>query len=136
MKNILKNHFLFKSISSEGIELFLNNFLQVQIKSNYSLFREGDPGTFFYIIYKGEIEISVNGKLKRTKILREGNTFGEIALIQKSKRSASAICSIDAVLFYVDGHLIRQILTDLHKDEEEQRAFFLSSISIFSMIIF
>lgn len=126
---------MFKGATPEGLEMFLNNFLKIEIKANYPLFKEGDMGTLFYIIFKGEFEIVMSEKHKRTKILKQGATFGELALLQKSKRTASAICSMDAVLFYVDGHLLRSILSDMNKEESNERLYFVSLISIFSTLL-
>ena len=132
VKEILVKHFLFKSSTEESLDKFLQNFLQIEVKAGYPLFKTGDLGTLFYIIFKGEIEIIVDGKNKRTKILKEGSTFGELALLQKSKRSASAISFSDAILFYVDGNLLRTIIGDLNKAETKERNYFVSLIPLFS----
>jgi NADH dehydrogenase len=57
------------------------------------IFRQGDPGTSFYVIEKGEVEVfrRVEGKNSDEVIavLGPGDFFGEVALIDNQPRSAS-----------------------------------------------
>ncbi len=58
------------------------------------LFKEGEPGDVMFIIIQGEVEIRkrTSAKTSRTLItFHEGDIFGEMALIEKKPRSATAI---------------------------------------------
>ena len=58
------------------------------------LFREGEAGNVMYIIITGEVEIvkATEAHTSKTLIhLQNGDIFGEMALIEKKKRSATAI---------------------------------------------
>jgi CRP/FNR family cyclic AMP-dependent transcriptional regulator len=58
------------------------------------LFQEGDPGDVMFIIIQGEVEIRkrTSAKTARTLItFHEGDILGEMALIEKKPRSATAI---------------------------------------------
>ena len=58
------------------------------------LFREGEQGNEMFIIIQGEVEIrkQTSAKAFRTLItFHEGDIFGEMALIEKKPRSATAI---------------------------------------------
>jgi CRP-like cAMP-binding protein len=58
------------------------------------LFKEGEHGEVMFIIIQGEVEIrkSTSAKTARTLItFHEGDIFGEMALIDKKPRSATAI---------------------------------------------
>lgn len=63
------------------------------------IFNEGDPGDEMYLIKKGKVRIfKTSGKVDHTlAILQEGNFFGEMAIIDQSPRSASAV-AIDQVV--------------------------------------
>ncbi|NNF51319.1 MAG: EAL domain-containing protein [Gammaproteobacteria bacterium] len=56
------------------------------------VFREGEPGTYAYLIENGKIEISAATKGARIEInvLGPGDLFGEMALIDNHSRSATA----------------------------------------------
>ena len=131
VRNILSKHFLFKSGSKNIIENFISKTHKVTIDRKYLLFREGETGIFFYIIYKGEIEI-IFGNNKSSKVLSSGDTFGELALIQKTNRSASAVSLTNSVLFYVDGYLLRSFILEMHKNDEREKFPLFSKLPLFS----
>lgn len=58
------------------------------------LFKEGEPGDVMFIIIQGEVEIRkrTSAKTARTLItFHEGDIFGEMSLVEKKPRSATAI---------------------------------------------
>ena len=56
------------------------------------IFREGDRGDTMYIIADGEVSISVEGRA--LEVLKAGDIFGEMALIEDRPRSATATARI------------------------------------------
>ena len=56
------------------------------------IFREGQPGEFAYLIEHGEVEVSAIRRGRRTIIatLGPGDLFGEMALLDRRTRSATA----------------------------------------------
>lgn len=59
------------------------------------VFFQGDPGLGMYIMQEGEISITIaekDGGEKELAVLFEGDFFGELALLDESPRSATAIC--------------------------------------------
>jgi CRP/FNR family transcriptional regulator, cyclic AMP receptor protein len=72
------------------------------------VFSEGDPGDAMYIIIQGEIEISKRTSLETSKTLitlKAGDIFGEMAVIEKKPRSATAIATQESRLLYMDENL-------------------------------
>ena len=61
-----------------------------------TIFAEGDPGLLMYIIKEGEVELHVHGKVVDT--LGPEEFFGEMALIEGSTRSATAVAKTDCKL--------------------------------------
>jgi CRP-like cAMP-binding protein len=80
---------------------------RIYIAGEY-VFYQGDPGLGIYLIREGEIEIQRTGKNGNTLSLAQlnkGDFFGELALVDGEKRSASAIAKTDtklAVIFKPD----------------------------------
>ena len=63
------------------------------------IFKQGDPGIGMYIIRDGEVEIKYadkNGQILRFASFCKGDFFGELALVDGEKRSASALAKTDA----------------------------------------
>lgn len=76
------------------------------------LFREGDPPDAAYIIEKGAVEIFTEheGERERLTILGPGEIFGEMALVDDSPRSASALCLENCEFIVVErAHIKREI---------------------------
>lgn len=54
------------------------------------VFKQGDIGNCFFIIYKGSVDVEIDGKFVRT--LGKGLTFGELALLFRCTRTATIVC--------------------------------------------
>jgi CRP/FNR family transcriptional regulator/CRP/FNR family cyclic AMP-dependent transcriptional regulator len=70
--------------------------------AGHVLFREGDPGSVFYMVISGSVKIytsNAEGQEKILSIMKAGDSFGELALIDQEPRSASAQVMEDAVLY-------------------------------------
>ena len=63
------------------------------------VFKQGDIGTSWYVIYKGSVDVVVNGISVAT--LGEGDGFGELALIAEKPRAASILTKEDGCQFIV-----------------------------------
>ncbi|MFP4636914.1 MAG: Crp/Fnr family transcriptional regulator [Spirochaetaceae bacterium] len=68
------------------------------------IFAETMPGRELYIIQKGSVKITkiVNDNEVLLAVLRQGDIFGEMSLIENKPRSASAIAFEDSVLLAVN----------------------------------
>jgi CRP/FNR family transcriptional regulator, cyclic AMP receptor protein len=65
------------------------------------VFVEGDPGLGMYIVQHGEVSILFSGRggeKNELAVLKEGEFFGEMALLDESPRSASAVTKTEADL--------------------------------------
>ena len=65
-----------------------------------TVFSEGDPGDRLYIVRSGSVELSAHGDVLET--LGEGGIFGEMAVIDREPRSASAVARSDSELVAID----------------------------------
>jgi len=71
--------------------------------ANDAIFVEGTPGDLMYVIVTGQVEVQLRGRTVHTAVA--GEIFGEMALIDDSARSASAIAKTDCVLAPIDETL-------------------------------
>ena len=87
------------------------------MKGEY-VFHFGSQGSKFYIIVKGSVGVVVPKFGKNTKseefvevkTLKEGEAFGEMALITKKTRSASILCKEDCYFAVLDRKYFFEIL--------------------------
>ena len=64
------------------------------------IFSTGEEGTAMYVIMEGEVDILVGSQVVETA--GPGSIFGEMALIDKAPRSASAVAKTACKLVMVD----------------------------------
>ena len=83
--------------------LFKNTNNIVEFKEGATIFAEGTPGDFMYVVLDGEVDVWVGNKL--VDIIKPGNIFGEMALIDEGERSATAVAKSDCRLAVVDQKL-------------------------------
>jgi len=82
-------------------------------KADENIFWEGEPGVGIYIIQEGAVRIYKtlpDGSDKELAILKNGDFFGEMALLDESPRSASAVAWKQATSW---GYSDRNFLTFL-----------------------
>jgi CRP-like cAMP-binding protein len=98
MKDLLKKINLFSSLTDDELE----EIEKICVRETYSkdtiMFFEGDPGNKCYVIVKGEVRISKmipNIGEEALAVLKPGDYFGEMALIDNFPRSAHAIANTD-----------------------------------------
>ena len=84
---------LFNGLPRDDLETIAGLVRGRSARENELLFREGDPGDKFYIVYEGAVEIlkeRPRGEHDRLAIRRTGEPFGEMSLLTDAPRSASA----------------------------------------------
>ena len=65
-----------------------------------TIFEAGDEGPCMYVVQAGEVDVMVGDALIET--IRPGGIFGEMALIDKSPRSATVVARADCRLVALD----------------------------------
>lgn len=78
------------------------HILQVQrVRHGHHVFREGDVGDAWYVIYEGTVEVVKDDDVDITRITELGprSCFGEMAILEGSTRSASVRAITDCTLF-------------------------------------
>jgi len=86
----------------------VNHWVRAHFEAGTAVFHEGDLGRDAYLIERGEIHIVIDRGTERRLIatLREGEMFGEIALIDQMPRTASALAAVDTTLIPISRDLI------------------------------
>lgn len=91
---ILKQIPIFSNLSPQQILKVREIVEDVAINKNTMIFKEGDTGDAFYIIVDGKVKMvkkTEDGGDKTVAVFRDGDFFGEMALIEETPRSATAI---------------------------------------------
>jgi len=94
----------FTTLSDEEAWYIRKISKEVYYKEGQRIFEEGTEGNAFYIMINGKVKIvkkSANGKEETLAIVKEGNYFGEVALLDGGVRSAGAAAFENASLFVI-----------------------------------
>lgn len=81
----------FDSMNEEALTVIADLFVTEQFDRDQYVLRQGEDGSKFYIIESGSVEISrlqEDGNRVSLAVLKEGDHFGEIALMRKTARNA------------------------------------------------
>ena len=87
ISNALNKHFIFTSLPGENLSKVISHMKLYSVGPKEIVFEQGSSGSNFFIISSGKLEVLVNGS--RVNILGIGDSFGELALLHDSPRSAS-----------------------------------------------
>jgi len=91
----LKSHALFGGIEDDDLVFFLSLMKQENHSGGDVIVSEGETGDCLYLIVEGSVEIlknvsdSSSDSMERIATLGTGETFGEMAIIDLQKRSAT-----------------------------------------------
>jgi CRP/FNR family cyclic AMP-dependent transcriptional regulator len=102
---------LFWGMSRNFVKEVMNVAEKESHQKGHFLFHEGDPATYFYILLKGRIKLTIGevGQMVHT-VDHAGETFGWSSLIDRDVYSASAECTTDAMVQKFDRRTIQKII--------------------------
>jgi CRP/FNR family transcriptional regulator, cyclic AMP receptor protein len=104
---------LFSGLPAEHLHRVFDIGVEEQYKGGATIFSEGEPGDKLYLIVEGAVRISrfVPGMGEEAlAVLRPGNYFGEMSLIDDAARSATAVCHERCKLFVVNRRDLEDLL--------------------------
>ena len=78
------------------VNIFQHEQRYERFSANQVIFREGEPGDLMYVVQEGEVDILLRDHLLET--VGPGGILGEMALIDATARSATAIARTDCKL--------------------------------------
>ena len=98
ISGILKKIPIFTGLSAREIAAIERILHRREYLQNEVIFHEGDPGLGMYIIEKGCVDIVHGPDRHMLASLCEGEFFGELALLDESPRTATAVAKMPCKL--------------------------------------
>jgi cGMP-dependent protein kinase len=102
------------------------------LNSNETVFEQGKPGNYFYVVASGKLEVIIN--LKPVSVLKPGDSFGEMALIHDTLRTATIKTLEKSSLWGLDRKTFRKTLELLESVNYLENKQFIETIPIFETL--
>ena len=96
------------------------------------IFVEKDGGKNFYILINGSVEVLIQGEVKST--LEKGATFGELALLNDSPRTATIRAKTDTTCWALDKTVFRDFMKKINKQHFEEISQFVEQVEMLQLL--
>jgi CRP-like cAMP-binding protein len=108
---LLQNTPIFGGVSDEVLTLLLGRVAEVLVRKGDYFFLEGDDGASAFVLERGSVSILKSWKEKsyRLRRLHAGDCFGEVALMDFCRRSASVLADEDCTAIELSTSDLRQV---------------------------
>ena len=132
IKSSLSKHFVFRNLRENYTSVIIHHMRLYTIKPGDVVFTQGSPASNFYVVSKGRLEVIVN--TKRIKLLNTGDSFGEMALLHNTPRTATVSALTNCSLWVLDRKTFRSTLELLEQANYEENKTFIESIPVFEVL--
>lgn len=107
---------LLSALSEAAFKRVLSTLVLRRLPAGAPVIREGEPGTSFFFVASGQLEVyATDGLGRRTELARlgEGAVFGEMALLSAQPRSATVACLTEVDLLEVGRQSLASLADEL-----------------------
>jgi CRP/FNR family transcriptional regulator, cyclic AMP receptor protein len=87
-------------VETTTINIFKNAETSERFAAGDVIFSAGDPGDRFYVVREGTVTLSADGR--RLEEVGPGGIFGELGVLERAPRSATATAATDCDLVPLD----------------------------------
>jgi cGMP-dependent protein kinase len=129
----LSRHVIFSSLAEASSESVVAAMKLYRFNSGGEVvFEQGSPGNNFYIIASGRVEVLINRR--RVKLLKSGDSFGELALLQNLPRSATVKTVEPCFMWVIDRTAFSEALKLAHSATYEENKEFIEGVEVFKAL--
>jgi CRP-like cAMP-binding protein len=118
---LLAHHPVFSCLSEAELAELLaaGTSWEKEAPSGSEIVRQGGTGDTCFLVGEGSllVELDADGERVTLSTLRKGDIFGEIAVCDRRRRSATVTAVEDCVLLEIDGEAVREMVVG-HPDLE------------------
>ena len=102
---------LFSALSRKELALVAKRAEDVVVPAGKALVSEGDTGNQFFVIMSGAVKLTRRGRKIAT--LGPGDSFGELALLDKHPRNATAVAETPVELVVIGQREFAGLIDDV-----------------------
>lgn len=111
---LLRNTPIFGGVTDEILSFLLARVGEVSVRQGEYFCREGDAGASAFVLEHGSVSIlkAWEGKSFLLRHLHTGDCFGEVALMDFCRRSASVLADQDCLALELSARDLRQVAAE------------------------
>ncbi|MDH5379134.1 MAG: cyclic nucleotide-binding domain-containing protein [Gammaproteobacteria bacterium] len=113
VKDFLSKCLFFSHLNPVELEFVSRTMKIVELKKGEMLFQEGDPGSYVCFVMEGALEIIKHDSFGDEAVIAtlvQGNSIGEMCLIDGKPRSASTRAVVNSKLLLLSKNIFDRIL--------------------------
>ena len=102
---------LFRALSRKELETLARAADAIEVPAGATLVQEGSTGREFFIVLSGEVSVRVADQ--EVAVLKEGEWFGELAIIDPAPRDATVTALSPCELLVIDARRFGPLLEEV-----------------------
>ena len=128
----ISRNLLFRNLDPAQRTEIIDAMFEKRVQKGTAVIVQGDEGDNFYVVDQGKFSVRVDGN----EVVQIGPTgsFGELALLYNTTRSATVFALEDSVLWGVDRHTFRSVIIDHAHQKRLMYEDFIRSVPILSTL--
>ena len=123
-------------LSDEAVTQCCHYMTYEYLKKGQYVFKQGEQGAKFYVILEGECGVMVRGgegEAVEVTVLKKGDSFGELGLLNNKGRAASILCKEDTHFAVLSKDDYERILLKIHQQKLAEKVDFLMALPFFGL---
>ena len=130
--NALIKHFIFTSLSDENRNSLISQMKYYTLAPHEIIFEQEQPGVNYFVVSTGQLEVFVNSR--KVNVINAGESFGELALIHDTARSATITTIERTTMWGLDRKTFRNALELVNAQNYQENKRFIESVPIFQIL--
>lgn len=115
ISDMLMDSDVFRNLPPAEIQTAARYFTILRIEEGDVIFSEGDAGIFMSIVNSGDVSVLKNNQNEENveiAVLHKGRAFGEMAVLDGERRSATCIAAADCILLTLSKDSLDKMLAE------------------------
>jgi len=117
--SVLKKNQLFKGLNEEEVNHIAAICQKKEFKGNSVIFKEKSKDSGMFILIQGQVDIQMtmgdDDELATVHVIHEGEVFGELSLVDRSPRSATAKTAGPSLVFILEADKFDELCNKNHR---------------------
>lgn len=127
-------HYLLRDKSADIINSSIDKLALITFTEGTQVYKEGDKADYFYIIRSGVFQLSSSTSPTSNKTLNAFDTFGELVLLEGTKRTHAVKCVENGSVYALDGKTFQTIVKTINQKELKDRLEFITLVPLVNSI--